>query len=618
MLAGLSSSRAKQLAEEKLQNILRHVASLSGPDADARDGVDDVGSGSGAGVDEGSGAGRTVGAASPRACPEGDGTSMPLSLSPRQEARNDDAAAWISHDSMFEDFTNERLHGTPAGPATASGSQDSNLYLQAFPESCFANALDTSALATTAAGLSTTPQPIETALGSTTAPFANQRQPGDDHSAPLTFEAWDPSFDWDLLAASSSMDTTDLGSDHTVAAAGASTDMLIDPVSDLAGFEALLLQELQSTVTDKPSAPAAVAAATTAQHSPLINAPPTPTSARAVRSLSHTPAVHIPVPGPAQARSSTPASSIAGQSSTNQLSPLPSIPCAQPRHSRFPSYADQSRFRVQDSTPGPSPQTYEIESDGDVDMDNDVSVSSHDVHLIAYIRSPSTPALDRLPSLEDVCHYFDKHFGQSKQHVSLLLTRLFFAVGSPESLRQMRNALALARQNDAHIVSHASYDLISTVRALDDLDTTTNLSHILRRYYLVRLLDNKARLAHDLDDARTAEKPTKRRLKHDFANITVLRTGGDPAAVAREAARKRASKSRPRSNALTDLMRILYPNLAPKSAGGARSEAYTRKMAKMKNRLSCARNWYQFEQTFSLPILALIPCGGTFSISIDQ
>jgi hypothetical protein len=68
-------------------------------------------------------------------------------------------------------------------------------------------------------------------------------------------------------------------------------------------------------------------------------------------------------------------------------------------------------------------------------------------------------------------------------------------------------------------------------------------------------------------------------------------------------------------------MRTLYPELKADAEGitTAGGCEYSRKLTKLRNRLACARNWYQFEETFPGAILALIPCAtGDLSISIDQ
>nr|QIW91882.1 HYP [Phialomyces arenicola] len=228
---------------------------------------------------------------------------------------------------------------------------------------------------------------------------------------------------------------------------------------------------------------------------------------------------------------------------------------------------------------------------------------------------------NHLPSAEKVLAAFNSQLGESKRPVALLLTRLLYAIGSPDAVEQLRHALSLARKNSFLPVSRGSNDLATTVHALDQLDSVTTLSHILRRYYLVRLLEHRTRLEQDHTTAKLAWKGSKRRLKYDCAKIELLKKG-DKGALAVEVSPTSnvRPKYRSKSQALTDLMQMLYPGLEPVPEGNRSSQdcVYSRKLTKLRNRLSCARNWYQFEQTFRWGILALIPCAGRFSISIDQ
>ncbi|PYI32550.1 hypothetical protein BP00DRAFT_445577 [Aspergillus indologenus CBS 114.80] len=239
---------------------------------------------------------------------------------------------------------------------------------------------------------------------------------------------------------------------------------------------------------------------------------------------------------------------------------------------------------------------------------------------------------DHLPSADQVFAVFSQQLPNSKRQVAELFTRLFYAIGSPDALNQLRHALNLARKSSVLPVATAGgprNDLATTVQALDQLDSITTLSHILRRYYLVRLLTHRTRLEQDHIAAKLACRGSKRMLKYDCARLQLLRDGGDGDAIratSTAGGRRPSSKPRPKhrskTQALTDLMQMLYPGLTPVPAEASNRSTnecvYTRKLTRLRNRLSCARNWYPFEHTFPGGILALIPCAGRYSISIDQ
>lgn len=231
-------------------------------------------------------------------------------------------------------------------------------------------------------------------------------------------------------------------------------------------------------------------------------------------------------------------------------------------------------------------------------------------------------ALARFSNTEEVFETFRERLSEDRKHLSSLLMRLFYAVGSPDALRQLREALDLARKNCMVPAYHAANDLATTVSVLDQLDATTTLSHILRRYHLVRLLDHRSKLESNHKAAKLAAKGTKRRLKYDCAMIEIMKRGAEADFDANtRSAKDNQLKYRSKTQALNDLMRTLYPDLQPDSEGSTTAAGceYNRKLTKLRNRLSCARNWYQFEQEFPGAILALIPCAaGDLSISIDQ
>ncbi|KAL3485297.1 hypothetical protein BJX62DRAFT_243082 [Aspergillus germanicus] len=257
-------------------------------------------------------------------------------------------------------------------------------------------------------------------------------------------------------------------------------------------------------------------------------------------------------------------------------------------------------------------------------------VASHSLHSI----SPSWTHLipNHLPSPDTVLSDLTSRLGDGKQPIALLLTRMFYAIGSPDALLQLQHAVKLSRDNAPVLPSSSSTsDLAATVQVLDHLDSMSTLSHILRRYYLVRLLEHRNRLEEDHVTAKLAWRRSKRLLKYDTARVEMLKSsaGRETSQPGSESDNSSRPKYRSKSQALVDLMRMLYPDLKPlpgetreQQAGHANKKrqdcVYTRRLTKLRNRLSCARNWYKFQQSLPGGILALIPCAGRFSISIDQ
>ena len=204
--------------------------------------------------------------------------------------------------------------------------------------------------------------------------------------------------------------------------------------------------------------------------------------------------------------------------------------------------------------------------------------------------------------------------------IKLLLVRLFYAIGSPDALLQLRDALAIARREKLVVLPKESTGILHTVQALDSLDSLSHHSHMLRRYYLVRLLDYRlAREAH-CRGTRYAAKRQSRKLKYDVRRIEDLCAGLERSRSENLPSDIQRSRMRADSQALSDLMATLYPHLkvVKKRLNDKNSSEYQRQLGKLKTRLTCARNWLGLAKEFSIGILALIPSGGVFHVSVDQ
>lgn len=209
-----------------------------------------------------------------------------------------------------------------------------------------------------------------------------------------------------------------------------------------------------------------------------------------------------------------------------------------------------------------------------------------------------------------------------------LLSRLTHVIGNAESLIQLKASIEVARQKD-NITSSSHYgthDLAHTVRVLDMLDTVSHRSSLLRRYYLVRLLQHRLKSEANYHKDREA-------LKHHSSTIKNIAGTKRPSSSTKgsNAIDKAASHTaltakgksiravRADSQALVDMMKLLYPNLkGPMDNETDDSKRYQRLLLKLKNRLACARNWHQFAEHFSIGILAVIPSGSKSGVPSDQ
>jgi len=184
--------------------------------------------------------------------------------------------------------------------------------------------------------------------------------------------------------------------------------------------------------------------------------------------------------------------------------------------------------------------------------------------------------------------------GRKHHDLLPLLTRLFFAIASPDAFDQLREACVNVRQAQAPILMTSANEVLPAMQVLDHLDAATSISSILRRFHLTRLLDRRTIL--------------EKSHKNSRSRLITRASNGDKKA------------GRVDSKALADLMAESYPRLKqPAQDKQASTDAeYRDKLRKLQNRLSCARNWYALQQICSPGILALVPCGGQFHIQIDQ
>lgn len=206
---------------------------------------------------------------------------------------------------------------------------------------------------------------------------------------------------------------------------------------------------------------------------------------------------------------------------------------------------------------------------------------------------------------------------EEKYHCKVeFLTRLFFAIASPQAFKQLSEACLIVRQHRESAVLNPAEDDSVLMRALDVLDVGTTVRAILRRFYLVRLLDHRIQ-REDYYKGRSSARVRAKR-KQDYWSLEKLSKDADDQ-VEKDETNRRQRAGRADTKAFADLLSKFYPYLKQpdKQNPSADDREYREKHLKLKNRLNCARNWYLLQQKFSLGILALVPCG-EFQIGIDK
>jgi hypothetical protein len=163
-----------------------------------------------------------------------------------------------------------------------------------------------------------------------------------------------------------------------------------------------------------------------------------------------------------------------------------------------------------------------------------------------------------------------------------LLTRLFFAIASPDTFYQLRDACISIRENGTSTILQPTNSVAQTIQALDNLEIAVSTNSILRRYHLTRLVDHR-------NERESYQRPERA--------VRIVKDSSD-------------GYGRASSLALADLMAQAYLKLKslPRSRGKS-EDKYQRKLKSLKNRISSGRNWYLLQQKFTPGILALVHTG---------
>ena len=182
-----------------------------------------------------------------------------------------------------------------------------------------------------------------------------------------------------------------------------------------------------------------------------------------------------------------------------------------------------------------------------------------------------------------------------------LLTRLFFGTGSPNSFDQLSKICTILRQSQDLPTPRATNNLRQIVQALDRLDVHFSVASVLRRYFLVSLKTHRMKLEEEHQHSPSI------RTRRAATRSSTLSENGQSQAV--------STFDRADTQALRKMMEKAYPDLQPtrKIRGGAVDE-YQRKLAALKERIRCGRNWKILQEKFGSSILLLIPARDEYTI----
>ena len=176
-----------------------------------------------------------------------------------------------------------------------------------------------------------------------------------------------------------------------------------------------------------------------------------------------------------------------------------------------------------------------------------------------------------------------------------LLTRLFFAVGSPDAFYQLHDACRASREGRISDILQPTNDISQIIQALDRVETTLFVASILRRFYLSILVDKR----HKLEELYQKQRPRRPRgsVEYGITNLKQI-----------------AASERSSVRALDEMMKEAYPDIKPtRPHRSSREDAYIKSLSSLRTRLRHGSNWYTMQQIIP-GALALIPTASDYGI----
>ncbi|MCJ1448638.1 MAG: hypothetical protein MMC23_009155 [Stictis urceolatum] len=175
---------------------------------------------------------------------------------------------------------------------------------------------------------------------------------------------------------------------------------------------------------------------------------------------------------------------------------------------------------------------------------------------------------------------------------ALLLTRLFYAIGSPDAFCQLRDACLLIR-NDVFQLPRRTEGIMDTIKALDSLEVNLHLTSIAKRYYLMSLCAIRDRLQNEY-----SQRPGR-------ANRSFVREAKSDIGLGRAA-----------SQAIATMMAQAYPDVKPTRARGTQGkDEYGKKYDSLRQRLLAGQKWSYLVDAFAPGIIVLVPTQGDYQLS---
>lgn len=205
-----------------------------------------------------------------------------------------------------------------------------------------------------------------------------------------------------------------------------------------------------------------------------------------------------------------------------------------------------------------------------------------------------SPIPKNLMQPADIYQIFADRSQNENENGIWLLTRLFFAIVSPDAFYQLRDACIATQRNEDLSILQPINSISQTIQALDHLNTTVFIISILRRYYLTFLM------AHRNERERHHQSQRPRRVPR------TLEYGYMSRGQVRQTSTNQEVFERASSLTLTDLMTEAYSDMKQTRKHRASGNEYQKKLQFLKDRLRSERNWHLMQLQFSPGILALM------------
>ena len=262
------------------------------------------------------------------------------------------------------------------------------------------------------------------------------------------------------------------------------------------------------------------------------------------------------------------------------------------RNNARPNVPPKKRQRAGPSTESPSRKPRPAATPSEVTFQHK--------DIISFFKE-STPTLQNFHQPTEIYDVFCDRCPNDDPGAMWLLTRLYFAIGSPTALQKLRATCVVLRQHQDLPSLQPTANLQQILHALDRLDVHFSVASVLRRFYLVSLKSHRLNLEQqDRESASSRTRNATKRLRAEEEGTQLEST---------------STYSRADSRALATIMEEAYPGLQTAHPGHtAKPNEYQKRLSALKDRLRSARNWGTMQADFTPAILLLIPTGKEYQI----